>query len=150
MDRDRLMRRALWVSVPFNLGGALAFGFPESFGRLAGLPAPAPPVYTASLAFLVALFAGTYAWLALQPRIDRPLVGFAVLGKSGFFVIVFALWLRGEASTQFLIAASGDLMLAAIFAWWLLGKPAAAAASAWPDAARRSASALGSAARPLR
>jgi hypothetical protein len=126
MDRDRFMRRALWASVPFNLGGALAFGFPESFGRLVGLPAGAPPVYAASLAFLVALFAGTYAWLARRPRIDRPLVGFAVAGKSGFFVVILALWLRAEASTPFLVAASGDLLLAAIFAWWLVGEPAVA------------------------
>ena len=74
MDRDRIVRRALGVSVPFNLGGALAFAFPESLGRLAGLPTPAPPMYSAPLAFLVALFAGTYAWLARQPHIDRPLV----------------------------------------------------------------------------
>jgi hypothetical protein len=150
MDRDRIMRRALWTSVPFNLGGALAFAFPGSLGRLVGLPAAAPPVYTASLAFLVALFAGTYAWLARQPRIDRPLVGFAVAGKSGFFLVILALWLGGEVSTLFLLGASGDLLLAAVFAWWLLGAPAAATASAWPDATHRAAAAGESAAPPRR
>jgi len=125
MDRDRLVRRALWASVPFNLGGALLFAFPESLGRLADLPTPAPHVYTAPLAFLIALFAGTYAWLARQPRIDRPLVAFAALGKSGFFVVTFGLWVLGEASTQGVVGASGDLILAAIFAWWLLGESAA-------------------------
>jgi hypothetical protein len=130
MDRDRLMRRALWTSVPFNLGGALAFGFPESFGRLMGLPGSAPPVYTASLAFLVALFAGTYAWMARQPRIDRPLAWFAALGKSGFFIVILALWMGDQASTTFLIAAAGDMAFAAIFMWWLLGAPAAAPAFA--------------------
>jgi hypothetical protein len=124
------MRRALWTSVPFNLSGAMAFGFPGSFGRLVGLPASVPPVYAASLAFLVALFAGTYAWLASQPRIDRPLVWFATLGKGGFFLIVLALWLGGQASTLFLITAAGDMVFAAIFMWWLLGEPAAATAFA--------------------
>ncbi len=126
MDRDRLMRRTLWTSVPFNLGGALSFAFPESFGRLVGLPGSVPPVYTASLAFLVALFAATYAWLASQPRIDRPLVWFATLGKSGFFVVILALWIRGQASTTLLIGAAGDMTFAAIFMWWLLGEPATA------------------------
>jgi hypothetical protein len=124
------MRRALWTSVPFNLGGALAFGFPESFGALVGMPAPAPPVYAASMAFLVALFAGTYAWMARQPRLDRPLVWFVTLGKGGFFLIVLALWMGGHASTLFLTTAAGDMVFAAIFMWWLLGEPAPAPAFA--------------------
>src|SRR5712691_10417223 len=89
MNRNRLMRRALWASVVFNLGGALLFAFPASFGQLAGLPGPVPHVYTALLALLVALFGGAYAWLACQPCIDRPLVAFAALGKAGFFAVVF-------------------------------------------------------------
>ena len=55
MDKDRVVRRALWASVPFNLGGALIFAFPDSFGRLANLPGPVPPLYRASLALLIAL-----------------------------------------------------------------------------------------------
>ena len=39
------MRRVLWTSVFFNFGGALLFAFPDSLGRLAGMPAPAPRVY---------------------------------------------------------------------------------------------------------
>src|SRR5437762_533027 len=75
------MRSALWASVVYNLGGTLLFVFPSSFGRLAGLPVPVPRVYTALLALFVALFGGAYAWLARQPRIDRPLVAMAALGK---------------------------------------------------------------------
>jgi hypothetical protein len=126
LDRDRFMRRALWLSVPYNLGGALAFAFPESLGRLAGLPAPVPYLYAASLAFLVTLFAGTYAWLARQPRMDRPLVTVLAIGKAGFFAVVLAGWLLGEAPGIGVAAASGDLVLAGIFAWWLLGAPPAA------------------------
>jgi hypothetical protein len=68
LDRDKFLRRALWVSVAYNLAAALLFAFPaSSFGRLAGLPSPVPPVYSALVAFFVALFGGTYAWLARQP-----------------------------------------------------------------------------------
>ena len=120
MGTDLLMRRALWASAAFNAGGALLFAFPASLGRLAGFPAPAPHLYTAFLAFLVALFGGAYAWLARQPRIDRPLVAFAALGKTGFFVVVFVCWLLGEVPGRGVLAATGDLGFAAVFAWWLL------------------------------
>jgi hypothetical protein len=129
MDRDRIMRRTLNASVFFNIGGALLFAFPGSLGRLAGLPAPVPAVYCATLAFLVALFAATYAWLARQPRIDRPLVAFLTVGKAGFFTVVLVCWLFGAASTLSLAAASGDLMFAGIFAWWLMGATVPAAAT---------------------
>jgi hypothetical protein len=112
------MRRALWASVVYNFGGALLFGFPGSLGHLAGLPAPVPRVYTALLAFFVALFGGAYAWLACQPRIDRPLVAVAALGKVG------------DVPGLGVLAASGDVVFAAIFARWLLGEAAASAVSA--------------------
>jgi hypothetical protein len=65
------------------------------------------------------LFGGSYAWLALQARMDRPLVALAAIGKASFFVLIFVLWLAGEASGRGVLAASGDMILAAIFAWWL-------------------------------
>jgi hypothetical protein len=120
MDRDRIVRRALWASVFFNVGGALLFTFPETIGSLVGLPAPVPRLYSVTLGFFVILFAGTYLWLALQPRIDRPLVGFAAIGKSGFFVVALACWLAGEAPGLGVVGAAGDLGFAALFAWWLV------------------------------
>jgi len=129
MSRDEVIRKALRASVVFNLGGALLFLFPGSIGQLAGLPAEVPIVYRCTVAFLVTLFAGTYAWLARQPSLDRPLVGFAAVGKAGFFGVVLLCWLFGEASTPALLGAGGDLGFAAIFAWWLLGDAAAPATS---------------------
>jgi len=120
--RDDILRRTLWVSVFFNLGGGLAFAFPSSpFGRLVGLPTPVPAVYSVGLALFVLLFGGTYAWLALQSRIDRPLVALAAIGKASFFGLMVVLWLAGEASDRVVLGAAGDLILAAIFTWWLLG-----------------------------
>ena len=125
MDRDRVIRRALRISVAFNIGGALLFAFPESpLGQLAGLPAPAPVLYRALAAFFVLLFAGAYAWLARQPTIDRPLVALSAIGKAGFFAMTCVLWTLGEASARGVVGATGDLALAAVFAWWLRGSGA--------------------------
>jgi hypothetical protein len=128
MDRDRIMRGALWTTAVFNVGGALMFAFPASLGQRAGLPAPAPPLYTSFIAFMVLLFAATYAWLAMQPRIDRPLVVFSAAGKTGFFVVVLVCFLLGELPARSLLGATGDLGFAALFVWWLLGTPAEVAA----------------------
>lgn len=120
MKGDRLLRRALAVSAVFNFVGALAFAFPASIGQLAGFPMTTSSFYTTFLAFLVTLFGCTYAWLARQPRIDRPLVAFSALGKTGFFVLMLLYWVAGRAPALGVISASGDLVFAAIFAWWLV------------------------------
>ena len=122
--KDRVMRRALGVTAVANAGAALLFAFPESVGRLAGLPAPVPRLYSAFLAVLVALFGATYAWLARQPVIDRPLVAFCALGKIAFVAVVLACWLLGDVSALSALAASADLAFAAVFGWWLLGNAA--------------------------
>ena len=132
---DDLMRRALRFSAVANFGAALLFGFPASLGQLAGLPAPAPRLYTTFIAVLVALFGATYAWLARQPHIDRPLVAFSALGKTSFFVVVLLTWLFGDVSGRALLAGAGDLVLATLFAWWLVSVVPAPAASASPRAA---------------
>jgi hypothetical protein len=120
-DRDVFMRRALWASALFNCGGALLFAFPASLGQLAGLPVPVPRVYSALVVLFVLLFAWLYAWLARQPRIERPLVGLAAVGKASAFATVLLSYLLGDVSLLAVLAMSGDLLLAAVYAWWLLG-----------------------------
>jgi len=100
MDKDRWMRRALWCSAFFNLRGALLFAFPASFaGHVVGLPPDVPPdvpsIYRALLAMFVVLFAGAYAWLAVQEEIDRPLVAFSAIGKAIAVLTVSVFWLSG-------------------------------------------------------
>lgn len=114
------MRYALWASALFNLGGAFLFAFPDSLGQLAGFPGHVPRVYSALLALFVILFGGAYAWLARQPRIDRPLVALAALGKAGAFAVVLAFWVLGDVPVRSVLAMSGDLMFALVFGWWLL------------------------------
>jgi hypothetical protein len=71
--------------------------------------------------FFMVLFGGAYAWLACQPTIDRHLVALAAIGKGGDFAVIVTFWLLGEAPARGVLSASGDLVLAGIFAWWLLG-----------------------------
>jgi hypothetical protein len=120
VDRSVFMRRALWATAVFNAGACLAFLFPASLGQVIGLPLPAPPVYVWFDALVIGTFAGIYAWLASSKEIDRPLVVVATIGKAGFFIVVFACWLRGEVPARAVAFACVDLVFAAIFCWWLV------------------------------
>jgi hypothetical protein len=119
MDPDRVMRATLWTTAVLNALVALLFAFPDSLGWILGLPAPVPGLDRALLAFFILLFGGMYAWLAGRPRIDRPFVAFAALGKSGVVVITVLVWLAGGVPGRTVALMSGDLGLAGIFAWWL-------------------------------
>ena len=122
MNRERLLRRSLWAAAVANLGGAVLFGFPDSaLGQLAGLPAAVPPLYRAMTAAFVLLFGGAYAWLAAQPRINRPFVAFGAIGKTAAFLTVTALSLAGAAAARSVAVLSADLVLAALFVWGLAG-----------------------------
>lgn len=121
MTEDRLMRGALWLSVPYNFGAALLLALPGWMpAQWAGLPSPVPLADSLLLAMFVALFGGAYAWLAARPVIDRPLVGFATIGKAGACIVVVALWLIGDLPARTLLTVSGDAVFAAIFCRWLL------------------------------
>jgi hypothetical protein len=127
-NRDAFLRKVLWATVVYNIAGAAAFAFPSSVGQLAGLPVPVAPIYSVLLAIFVLLFGGAYAWLALQPTLDRPLVGFAAVGKASVFAAAIALWAAGQGPGWFIPGATGDLIFAAIFVWWLRAGSTAQAA----------------------
>jgi hypothetical protein len=119
VNRDAFLRKVLWTTAVYNVGGALAFAFPSSLGQLAGLPVPVAPIYSVLLAFFVLLFGAVYFWLARQRQIDRPMVAMAACGKAGVFVIAVVLWATGHGPVWFLPGATGDLIFATVFAWWL-------------------------------
>ncbi len=79
----------------------------------------APAIYRALTALFVLLFGCAYAWLAMQPTINRPLVAFGAIGKAAAFLIVVLLWLRGAAPVASVYAIIGDLVLAGVFFWCL-------------------------------
>jgi hypothetical protein len=114
------MRATLWATVFWNAVGAVAFAFPASLGQLVGLPLPALHLYSWLSAFVIAVFGGVYAWLALQPEINRPLVTVAAIGKAGFFAIPSICWMLGEIPGRLVLVVSVDLAFAIVFASWLL------------------------------
>lgn len=118
-----VVRATLWLSFPFNFVAAWMLVHPASeFGQLLGMPAQVPSLYEWVVGFLVCEFGVTYAWLAIQRQIHRPLLAFCAIGKSGVFAIVLLLWLAADVSGRLVLMASGDLALAVIWFSWLFDK----------------------------
>lgn len=115
MSRAVLLRRALWATAVFNAGGAVLFFFPSSVGQLVPMPLPAPILYSWFCAAVIAIFAGVYAWLALQESPNRPFLVVSAIGKLAFFAICMVSWLSGESSGRVGAIGSLDLVFAVIF-----------------------------------
>lgn len=121
MNIDRLIRPVFWLSAVFNFGAAYLFAFPATpLGQWIGLPPEVPVIYSGLVALFVALFGGMYAWLAMQTVLPRPLVAFAAIGKTSVFLLALIFWSAGEASSRLAQLGIGDLLLAAIYARWLM------------------------------
>ena len=130
MDRTSILRGVLRVGALFNFGAAAMLAFPTTLGQVAELPPPGSRFYPWMLAMLVGLFGGVYLWLAQRPRIDRPLVAVAGLGKLGVFAVSTACWQVGEIPGRAMVPAVGDLLFGLVFLGWLAGevrRPAAGA-----------------------
>lgn len=121
MNRTRIMRHALRLGSLFNVVAAVVVAFPASLGSLVQLPVPVSPFYSWTLAVLIALFGGAYAWLSRQADPDRPLVVVAIVGKFAVFVVAVICRTIGAVSNLVLLAALGDLFFGLVFLWWLVG-----------------------------
>ena len=118
---ESLIRASLIFSAPFNWGAAALILLPQSPpGQLLGLP-PAPPLYAALLAFLVAVFGVAYLWAGWRSQPVSPVVlcmgGF---GKIGVFGIAAVLAAVGQTSLGMLSVTVVDLLLGGFWVWWLL------------------------------
>jgi hypothetical protein len=118
ISSDRVIRVALWASVALNALGVWVFA-PAAIGLPAAmLPIPAPRFYAAQVAVTIGLFGCVYAWLALQDRINRPLLVVGGLGKLGFFALAVIYWAAGDLPAHSVPEAAPDLVLAIIFLGW--------------------------------
>lgn len=118
MSHDRVIRSALWATVALNALGVAVF-LPPSLGMASPLlPISVPRYFAAQVCFTIALFAGVYAWLALQATINRALVVVGGLGKLGFFALTCAYAVAGDIPQRMAWNATPDLCFAAIFLWW--------------------------------
>ncbi|MDX2044189.1 MAG: hypothetical protein SF097_23475 [Acidobacteriota bacterium] len=118
---EAAMRMTLWASVLLNGVGAMLFAFPSSgIGAALGLPDPTPYLYNTLCALFVGLFGGAYVWLVRQPQLDRPLVAFAAITKASVFTVFLIFWLKGVVTTLGLLMVFPHLVVACLFARWLL------------------------------
>jgi hypothetical protein len=121
LPSDRLVRITLMISVPFNLIIAWMLLFPASaLGALMQLPADVPMLYAALSAMFVAAFGLLYAWMPMQPVINREMLAFVSLCKASAFAVALTLWLLGLGGGTAALAAVGDIVLALIWMRWLL------------------------------
>lgn len=118
VTHDRIIRIALWSTVALNAVGAVIFGIPALGATSALLPVEAPRFFAAQLGFVIALFCGVYAWLALQPQVNRALVVVGALGKLGFFGLTLVYAVAGDVPVRMAANATPDLLLAMVFLWW--------------------------------
>jgi len=126
MIHSEQMRKVLWLGVAFNTFVALMLMYPSTLGALAALPPVDSVFYRWMLTFFVVLFAATYAWLALEPSISRPVVALAAFGKTGVFVVALSCLLIGEIQPRSFLVSIGDLAFAIYFFLWLRSTAAAA------------------------
>ena len=120
------MRKVLWLGVAFNTFVALMLMYPSALGALAALPPVDSVFYRGMLTFFVVLFAATYAWLALEANISRPVVALAAFGKTGVFVVALSCLLIGEIQPRSFLVSIGDLAFATYFFLWLRSTAVAA------------------------
>lgn len=118
MSRDRILRNALWAAVALNTLGVVVFALPALGHASPLLPIAVPAYFAAQVGFTIALFGGVYAWLALQPQVNRALVVVGGLGKLGFFTLTVAYAVAGVVPAGMALNATPDLLLAAVFLWW--------------------------------
>lgn len=124
MNRNRLIRTALWLTVVLN-GLGLAVFVPLALGFNSPLmPVPTPRYYAAQIGVTIALFGVVYAWLAVQPRPNPAVVAVGGLGKLGFFGVTVAYWLAGDLPGGMALNAVPDLVFGAVFLWWSTTEPA--------------------------
>jgi len=121
MTSDQLIRRTLWGTAAFNIGGSLIFALPASYpGRFYEFPADVPPLYRYLVPLFIFLYGCAYAWLARQETISRPFIAFVAVNKFCVFAVAFLLWLMNEAPFMNAVALSGDLLFSALFVFWLV------------------------------
>lgn len=120
MIRQKHINVTLWLSLVFNCIAAYLIAFPSSFfSQLVGLPPSVPFLYSTLLSCIIIFFGIIYAWLAIQSTIEKHLFFIGGTGKILFFLGVFLSYLFGHASATFTTLASVDLILGAVWLWWL-------------------------------
>jgi len=89
------------------------------YGHEPGADDPLLAMLDRDFAFCVLLFGVGYGIVALDPSRNHGLIGIGILGKLGVVAMLGQRWLTGVATAWVLPAAAGDLVFAALYAWFL-------------------------------
>lgn len=117
----RFLRLTLIVAALMTALGSWIFLAPDSeLGQQYDLPADVPVLYRALVSFMLAVFAGLYAWMAAQTRLIRPLLWVGVVGKGGAFLTAIALSAADQVPPGVVSLLIGDGVLSTIWLVWLL------------------------------
>ena len=113
------MRWTLLATAGYNMFGVLIFVPLLSIGRkLLGLPG-AHPFYLWLVTIWIGSFGVLYVWVAVTARSERAFIMIAAIGKFGFWSLMLIYWCRGDFPVVAPLVATGDLISALLFAWWL-------------------------------
>lgn len=119
----RFLRLTLIVAAMMTALGSWMFLAPDSgLAQQYELPADVPVLYRALVSFMLAVFAGLYAWMATRAELIRPLLWLGVAGKGGAFLMALALFATDQVSMGVVSLLVGDGVLSTIWLVWLLRK----------------------------
>ena len=110
-----------FVAALFNFAVAAAFALPDSpVWHWLGLIRPMQSIIPDLFAMFVALFGVGYFMIGLNPRTNRPLILFGIMGKLSVVAIVAFHYATGRIGIAVPALASGDLIFALLFlrAYW--------------------------------
>ena len=100
----------------FNLAvGLPMLATPDLMFAALGATGLSHPLYTPSLAWMIAVFGVGYLLVARDPLRNRDIALIGALGKLGFVAIAWTAAARGQAPLSIAALASGDLAWALLF-----------------------------------
>jgi|GEM_PF-1048322 len=121
MNGEKLIRTTLAASFLFNLVAAYMLAFPTSYlAGLAGFTISNSPMHTALATLMVVALGGSYGWMALQEKINLPILTFGALVKGSAFITFFVQWMFDAVSARLVAFAVVDIVLAWLWLNWVI------------------------------
>jgi len=120
---EKFYRRVFLVGALWNVaGGLFIIIFTDWIFKLSGLRPPDPPNYYQSWIALFMTFGIGYYFAYLDMYLNKNIILLGMIGKLAFAAvfIIDILIFKGQIPLFFLIPAIGDLVLAALFASFLI------------------------------
>lgn len=115
MVSETRLRQTLYFTFAYNLLGFFTFLMPGTLGGLAGLPAPAPFLYTGFIACNILLFGLVGLWQARRRKLEAPVLIIFGISKIVFCLLMLVSWILGEIRLPGFLMSTLDLAMGVIF-----------------------------------